>query len=101
MFEMTFVLRLAFISYIFKINILSNSPIYKTTLSSKNPPTQTKMKTFAYLAAVLAMAATTAFAQSACIDRCQQEFVDCFTQGGTFEDCERLRGTFIMSFSVT
>ena len=54
---------------------------------------------FSGLLAVLAVMAVTALAtpvlkarQEDCVERCQDEFIECFTNGDTFEHCEALRG---------
>ena len=56
---------------------------------------------FSSALAALAMMASAALAapalhsrQDDCIERCQDEFVKCFTDGDTFEHCEALRGMY-------
>jgi len=48
------------------------------------------MKFISIIVATLGMVALGA-AQTPCHDRCQNEFVDCFTRTGDFDGCERIR----------
>ena len=48
------------------------------------------MKTFGILVTALAMLVA-AVSANECTDRCQNEFVDCFTRTGDFDGCEAIR----------